>query len=230
MFVANKTNDRKIISDIRRSASVVSRLYPVLVDQQGRVIDGVHRLKADPDWFKVKVPGVETEEQRLLARLVSNVCRRNVSAEEKTQMLDELGQVYLEQGVPHSELIKTITKNTGMSYRWVMKYASNDLKVRPGVGGPIIQENKWEVAHHATSDDRLITEPSQRVANSTNYSNTKFATILVDKQFYLKLANGATKLGVDVDTIINNTLLQTMQRLRRLIKQQQTPTAICVAK
>jgi hypothetical protein len=228
-FTDSKSNDRKIVSVIKKSSSAVGRLYPVLIDEQGQVIDGAHRLKADPDWFKVKVPGVETEEQRLLARLVSNVCRRNVPAEEKNQMLDELGQVYIEQGVPHSELIKTIARKTGMSYRWIMKYASTELKQRPGLGGPKTQKERWEnqVARRTTGDDQLLAKPSERVANLTSYSNTKFATILLDKRFYLKLANEATELGVDVDTIINNVMLQTMNRLRRLVEQQRLSTVIC---
>lgn len=228
-FSTTKPNDRKIISEIKKSASAVGKLYPVLVDKRGNVIDGAHRLKADPDWFKVTVPDVDTEEQRLLARLVSNVCRRNVAAEEKTQMLDELGQVYVEQGIPHSELIRTIAHATGMSYRWIMKYASADLKQRPGMGGPRTQEEKWEnqVARRATGDDQLLLKPSEKVASLTNYSNTKFATILLDKRFYLKLANEATELGVDVDTVINNVLLQTVQRLRRLIELQKLSAVVC---
>lgn len=228
-FTAKKSNDRMIISDIKKSASAIGRLYPVLVDEHGHVIDGAHRLKADPDWFKVTVPGVETEEQRLLARLVSNVCRRNVPAEEKTQMLDELGQVYIGQGLSHGELIKTIARKTGMSYRWIMKYASTDLKQRPGLGGPKTRGERWEnqVARRATDVDQLLAQPSERVADLISYSNTKFATILLDKRFYLKLANEATELGVDVDTIINNALLQTMRRLRRLVEQQRLSTVIC---
>lgn len=232
VFIAKAAHERKIISDIKRSASSIGKLYPVLVDEQGQVIDGAHRLKADPNWFKVKVPGVKSEEDRLLARLITNVCRRNVSPGEKTLMLDELGQVYLEQGVPHSELVKTIALKTGMSYRWVMKYASKDLKVRPGIGGPKIQGENWDtqVAYRATGEDRLLAEPAQRVANLACYSNTNFATILIEKRFYLKLENGASELGVDIDTIINNVLLQTLQRVNRLIEQHKVPAVICTTK
>ena len=228
-FIANKASERKIISDIRRSASVVGRLYPVLVDKHGKIIDGAHRLKADPNWFKVEVPSVESEEHRLLARLISNVCRRNVPPEEKTQMLDDLGQVYFEQGILHQQLVKTIVQNTGMSYRWVMKYASSSLKIRPGLGGPKSQEitYKNEVACRATSEDQLLSEPTERIANSTNYSNTNFATILVEKQFYFKLKEAARELGVNIDVIINNALLMTMRRVNQLIKQDSGSTILC---
>ena len=233
-FTSNKNsmNDREIISDIKRSASIVGKLYPVLVDSRGRVIDGAHRLKADPTWFKVEVPDMESEEHRLLARLISNVCRRKVPSEEKTEMLDSLGQFYLEQGVPHSELVKKIVQNTGMSYRWVMKYASDLLKVRPGLGGPRSQKSAYEneVAWRATSKDRLLSEPSERIANFTIYSNTNFATILVEKRFYSQLNEAATELGVDIDIIINNALLMALQRIKQLVKHDAGATILCAAK
>ncbi len=209
----------------------MGRLYPVLVDKHGRVIDGEHRLRAYPDWFKVKLPDVESEEHRILVRLVSNMCRRVVSPSEKTEILEELGQVYLEQGVPRSELIKKIVQQTGMSYRWVMKYAPNDLKMKPGIGGPRSQKRDSErnVAWRAT-EDALLSEPTQRVANLLSYSNTDFATILLEKQFYSKLKQVASELAVDVGTIINNALLLTFQKMKELAKQNERSQLICMAK
>ncbi|MGA3060800.1 MAG: ParB/RepB/Spo0J family partition protein [Candidatus Bathyarchaeia archaeon] len=229
--VDESTTQGQVISELRRTSSVVGRLYPVIVDSHGRVIDGEHRLKADPNWFKVEIPSVESEEQRLLARLISNVCRRDVSSAEKTEMLRELGRIYLQQGVSRSELVKAITRKTGMSYRWVMKYAPDELKLRPGLGGPKSQKDIYEteVAWLATGVDELLLKPSERVARLTNYSNTNFVTIMVEKQFYLKFKEAATELGVDVDVIINNALLLAFQKVKKLAKQN-TSLVICAAK
>jgi hypothetical protein len=70
-----------------------------------------------------------------------------------------------------------------MSYRWVMKYASVEIKVRHGIGGPKSQKEtrKNGVALLATGEDELLLEPAEKIANLTNYSNTNFATILVEK-------------------------------------------------
>lgn len=223
----NKT-ETDIVADIRRSVSVVGRLYPVLVDKRGRIIDGKHRLKAYPDWFKVEIPDVNSKEQTILARLISNVCRRNVSPEEKTQMLDALGQIYANQGVSDGEIIEKIVQKTGMSYRWVMKYASDGMKLRPGLGGPKSKRNGFGgVARHATANviDILLSEPSERVANLTSYSNTSFVTILVERKFYLQLQEIAVELGVDINVIINNGLLMTFQRANQLVRLT-TPNAI----
>jgi hypothetical protein len=224
--------ERKIISDLKLSASVIGKLYPVLVDKHGRVIDGKHRLKADPNWFRVEVPGVESEEHLLILRLVSNVCRRNVPSSEKTEMLDELGQIYLEQGVPHNELVKKIVQKTGMSYRWVMKYASDELKVRPGFGGPKSQKSIYQdkIADHAAVEDKLFSVPLEKVASLLSYSNTNFATILVEKRFYLKLEEAAHKLGISVDVIINNALLLALQRMNQLAKNDAASPILYTAK
>jgi len=45
-------------------------LYPVLLDRHGNIIDGMHRLKADKNWPKIRLENIETEEQRLIARLI----------------------------------------------------------------------------------------------------------------------------------------------------------------
>lgn len=222
----------QVVSDLRHTASVVGMLYPVLVDKHGKIIDGKRRLKADPNWFKVEIPSVESEEDRLLARLISNVCRRNVSSNEKTVILRKLGRLYLEWGVPHSKLVKEITQKTGMSYRWVMKYAPDELKERPGLGGPRCQKETYEnrVAWLATDKDELLLEPSERVATLRNYSNTNFATIVVERQFYLKLREAASEVGVEVEVIINNALLLTLQKVWKLAKQNSNSGLVCTAK
>jgi ParB-like chromosome segregation protein Spo0J len=63
--------EKPIISYLKFSSKNVGRLYPVLIDKQGNVIDGMHRLKADKNWPKIKLENVETEEQRLITRLIS---------------------------------------------------------------------------------------------------------------------------------------------------------------
>ncbi|MEM2703937.1 MAG: hypothetical protein QXR45_12340 [Candidatus Bathyarchaeia archaeon] len=119
---------------MRFSCERVGRLYPVLLDRHGNVVDGLHRLEADPNWPKVRLDHVESDEQRLVARLIDNVCRRSVSAEEKSRMLGELGELYVKAGVkPGAELARKISEVTGMSFRWVMMYLLDRLKERPGV-------------------------------------------------------------------------------------------------
>ena len=69
--------------DMKASLKEVGVLYPALADAKGRIIDGIHRLGADPRWPVYKLPDINTDEKYLLARIIANTHRRTVSAEEK---------------------------------------------------------------------------------------------------------------------------------------------------
>jgi hypothetical protein len=71
------------VSGLKRSSQRVGRLYPILLDKNGNVIDGQHRLAADAAWPRLRLDYVCSEKERLLARLVSNVRRRTVFPKEK---------------------------------------------------------------------------------------------------------------------------------------------------
>jgi hypothetical protein len=230
---------RQVISDLKHSAALVGKLYPVLVDKHGKIIDGRCRLEADPNWPRVEVKSVDSEKGRLLARIISNVCRRDVSSTEKTEMLRELGHICLGQGIHPGGLVKEISEKTGMSYRWVMKYIPDDLKMRPGLGGPKKLESFYKskinlyeskVAPFATDEYELFLEPQERVAKLAHYSNTNFVTIVVEKQFYLKLKAAVAELDANLDVIINNALLLTLQKVEKWAKQKSTPVMICTSK
>ena len=62
------------------------------------MIDGQHRLAADAAWPKVRLDYVCSEKERLLARLVGNVCRRTVPPNEKKEIVARLARICLEEG------------------------------------------------------------------------------------------------------------------------------------
>jgi len=196
----------------------------VLVDRHGNVIDGQHRLTADKNWPKIKLESVETEEQRLLARLISNVCRRHVPAEEKTEMLGRLGEIYLKEGVEPGKIAEKIMEKTGMSYRWVMKYLPDKFKERAGLGGPSkalkLDKNqeksqKSKVARRATGEEELLltVPPEKKVVTVKNYANTHFVNVIVEKPFYTRLEKVAEKLGTSPEVLISNALLLVLKKL-----------------
>jgi hypothetical protein len=214
----------EIDSGLRLSSRRVGRLYPVLMDKHGNVIDGKHRLAADANWPKMRLDHVKSEEDRLIARLICNVCRRNVSAEEKSEILQELGEIYVKAGLkPGKELVSKISEETGMSYRWVMKYLPDNFKERPGVGGPSpvfnltnIKEKLYEgkVARPANLQlDILLAEPAERVLTVKKYANTDFVNLVLQRRFYANVEKLAENLGTTPDVIINNVLVSTVRKL-----------------
>ena len=127
--------------DLKKSKKV-GQLYPVLVDAKGKVIDGFHRLEADPKWRTEKLPEIDTEEKLLVARCVANWQRRQVSREEKEEWIDGLARIYKKQGLkvsgrrlgsggaPPNEIEQEIVKKTGLTPYTVRQYLSDEFKQR----------------------------------------------------------------------------------------------------
>jgi ParB-like chromosome segregation protein Spo0J len=222
-------SQKDVISGLKTSGERVGRLYPILVDKHGNIVDGRHRLAADEKWPKIRLEYVETEEQRLVARLISNVCRRQVSAGEKREILEKLGEIYLSEGVKLGKIAYKIADMTGMSYRWVMKYLPDKLKERPGLGGPSKalyldkgkeKRQKSKVARIATEEYKLLLDRQDKILTVKSYANTRFVNIVLEKRFYTRVEKIAEKLGATPDAIINNALLVTLKKLEDMAKSR----------
>ena len=218
--------------ELRSSSKRVGKLYPILVDKHGNIIDGEHRFAVDRNWPRLTLDHIESEEQRLMAKLVSNVCRRKVSKGEKSRLLKELGTVYLKEGIKPGKIPQKLATETGMSYRWVMKYLPDDLKTRPGIGGPNSRSNSGNleklqngVAHHATELDHLLLEdPRERILTIKDYANTDFVHVVLEKEFFMKVERLAADIGVGADALIGSILFSTVRKLERTMGK--TPVSI----
>ena len=215
------------VSVLRQSSRKVGRLYPVLMDKDGNVIDGQHRLEADPDWPRIKLNHIGSERERLLARLISNVCRRTMPAGEKSEMLERLGKIYIKEGEKPARLGFRIAEETGMSYRWVMKYLPNHLKENPGLGGPslhLIEFDKrkgnmdiGKVAHRATLDiTKLLSGSEETSVLVRSYANASFVNLMLEKAIYERYERVAGRLGIAPETIISNTMIMTLKEIEKV--------------
>jgi hypothetical protein len=216
------------ISDLRLSAKTVGKLYPVLLDRDGNVIDGKHRLAADESWPKIKLEHVGCERERLLARLISNVCRRTVSSSEKSDTLARLGRIYLEAGERPGKLAYRIAQETGMSYRWVMKYLPDDLKARPGLGGPALLKSQklykckekndvCKVARSATIDfEKLVSKPQEKTLVVRTYVNADFVSLTLENKIYQDFERVAENLGSTAETIIGNAMILILKEIEKI--------------
>lgn len=106
---------------LRRSVEEIGILYPILLDAHGGVIDGFHRLRENPNWPAFKLEHIDTKAKSIMARIIANIHRREVSAEEKTKWLVELKE---ETGWSNKE----IADKLGMTRQWVLKYLPVDYK------------------------------------------------------------------------------------------------------
>lgn len=201
--------------ELSRSTRRVGKLYPVLLDRHGNIVDGVHRLSVDASWPKIRLKHLASDEERLLARLVSNVCRRRMSTEEKRRILEELGKIYLSEEHKVSRIARRIARETGMTYRWVMKYLPESLKERPGMGGPHVKGDprKNPVERCSTAAALLMNHSglTEKGLTVSNYANTNFVHIVLDRWLYEKIQRVAESLGTTADTLIASAILSVVK-------------------
>ena len=107
--------------DLAQSYRSIGALVPVIKDAYGNVIDGFHRLEVDSNWPSIKLEHIRSKVDLVIARLIVNVCRRRVPAEEKRELLGQIAE--LTGWSP-----KQIAEVLGMSERWVYKYLPEKYK------------------------------------------------------------------------------------------------------
>ncbi len=115
------------ISEIKRSREKFGEIYPCIVDQHGNLIDGLHRKKVDPNWKETRV-NIKNEKEREEIALIVNVQRRNIKGEEITARLGRIAEVMKREGLKEGEFANEISKDMGMSERWVHKYIPEKYK------------------------------------------------------------------------------------------------------
>ena len=106
--------------DLKLSAEKLGKLCPVLLDKNGRVIDGMHRMELDPKWPTLTLQNIDTPVKRSLARIASNFCRRTVEPEELTREITTL--------IGYGLKPKQISELTGISERTIYRHMPEHLK------------------------------------------------------------------------------------------------------
>jgi hypothetical protein len=101
------------------------------------VIDGFHRLEADPDWRSETLEHIKTPVQLALARIVANTHRRSVSKEERKLQLVTLAKELVKEGLPEENVIPSIVELTTFTEQYIYKMLPDNYKKRPGAGGPV---------------------------------------------------------------------------------------------
>ena len=126
---------------LKKSTSLVGQLYPVLKDADGNILDGDHRTEADGEWKTEILENINTPEKKLAARLIANMNRRTVPKTEKERWINDLAQLYLNQGLKirlprpdgksgqgKNEISERIAKITGLSKKTVTGYMRDKFK------------------------------------------------------------------------------------------------------
>ena len=121
--------------DLKKSEKGIGQLYPILEAKDGEVIDGFHREEADKNWKRVRLEHIDTEEKKLVARLVANFHRRQITREDKEEWINGLARIYKKQGYKildkfpfTNEIKQKIMDVTGLSDDVVKEYLLAEFK------------------------------------------------------------------------------------------------------
>lgn len=98
--------------NIPESERKIGQLYPILVDERGNIIDGLHRYDHSPKWDRKVVPWVKTRKDFLIARIHANLHRRSVPKKERVKQFRELADILFAEGVQKAKLASTIAELT----------------------------------------------------------------------------------------------------------------------
>jgi len=208
-------NELDLVVSLKSSTGRVGPLYPVLEDFHGNLIDGRHRLEADSEWPRMRLENVKTEKDRIIARLISNACRRGVSASEKKEMLGDLGQILLDEYVEPGEISKKIAEETGMTRRWVTKYLPDKFK-------DTLQSQRRSnpVERRSTASSRallsLVKPPGKKLLEIGKYKNTDYAIYTVKKPLQERVEGVAVILKTTPEILVQNIIEEKLREIMAL--------------
>ena len=171
--------------DLKKSEHGIGQLYPILEAKDGEVIDGFHREEANKNWKRIKLEHIDTEEKKLVARLVANFHRRQITREEKEEWINGLAEIYKNRmgNVPISVRIADATGLTADTIREYLDMAYKERKqVKPkkqpprvsasqaivseigkGYGKRLVERHREEVlAEERSKIERAIREKTKR--------------------------------------------------------------------
>lgn len=109
---------------LKRSAEAVGQIYPVLVDRRGRIIDGFHRKRVDPNW---KEERLDVEDPLDVLRIrVHAQYRRRVPESEKREWVRECRRILQSRGKRGTQ--REIAEALGMRRQWVSEYDTDPVQ------------------------------------------------------------------------------------------------------
>jgi len=125
------------VESLRKSVQQVGKLYPRLVNQDGKVLDGNHRADVDKDW-EVKVIPTENRFKELLVRAHAHH-RRRVPQEETRALVEEMAEALEKEGVPRTEiaakLVEVLPYSEDYTRSLIPDIYKNPLKAQAGQMG-----------------------------------------------------------------------------------------------
>jgi len=111
---------------LQKSIKTVGELYPVLENQDGKILDGNHRVQSNPAHHR-KTVQTKNRAEEILVRLHAHP-RRQVPQEETKALLLELAQELEKSGTPKENVTAELCKVAPFSERYVRLLMPQEMK------------------------------------------------------------------------------------------------------
>lgn len=115
------------VESLKKSQEKIGQLYPILVSPSGEIIDGKHRLEANPNWERKKVK-VFTKAEEILIRVHANY-RRKVSVEETRNEILKLAEILNKSGLEKGGIANKLAEITPFSARYIRDILPDKYKM-----------------------------------------------------------------------------------------------------
>ena len=110
--------NEEFIEFLRKSREQIGELEPVIMTEDGRVIDGKHRLKAYPGWRKVIV---NKSPKEALKERIHRTLKARVTRKERQAQILEYALYLEEEGVKPEEMVSALAKELPFSEDYLRK-------------------------------------------------------------------------------------------------------------
>jgi hypothetical protein len=122
------SEEDELLLTLRKLREFVGELYPVLVDEEGNIIDGWHRVKVNPNWHRKTVKCKDMSDKAIV--WLAAHARRDVSPKELSVKMIHVAEKLLTEGVPREQIVAKIAEITGYSERHVRRLLPAKYKAK----------------------------------------------------------------------------------------------------
>jgi len=177
--------------NLKESQKAVGQLRPAILAKDGWVVDGLHRLRVDPEWRTERHEDIDSEEKKWIARAHSNLARRTVGREEKREIINNLAKIYEDQGMgvmvatsmkmPRGGERITYVNEVKNKVTEVLNGAMSDTLIRQLIDPKYVQQGPSQVSKEIAKEKRKETPIIERLKADKIHAEERYGPGFVEK-------------------------------------------------
>ena len=160
-------------SDYELSRSRLGPLIRILRAADGELLDGFHRMEANPDWPEEILTQIKTPRQKLAVKIATNALRRRAPETEIANYVQNLANEIQKEGVSAADVIKEIVLDTGLKEHVVRTLLRRREGADPSSAAPVLRPPSKKTRGKAEEASLEMPETPKMPARDTNQFQEK---------------------------------------------------------